>query len=185
MKANYTNTDYAKHYFKHIKLVIYAWIGIRDRLLELNMINEEEYNKINMLIAWHDNSKMDDEEWVPYSERFNGKNQDDPEVKASFKEAVKLHKMKNLHHFESLRDYEGPDWKCYICEMVCDYIAMGWEFDNYILEYYDKAKDEIDLPEQYKSFLESILNLIRTDNELSFAEEAMTDEKMNSLYSKI
>ena len=69
--------------------------------------------------------------------------------------------------------------------MVCDYIAMGWEFDNYILEYYDKAKDEIDLPEQYKSFLESILNLIRTDNELSFAEEAMTDEKMNSLYSKI
>jgi hypothetical protein len=160
-----------------------AWKYIREELWDRDLLDEEEFEKTNRLITWHDTSKVSKEEWGAYSERLYGDNKSNPNIKANFKEAVKKHKERNLHHYESLRDYKGNDWKCYVVELVCDYIAMGWELDNYILEYYDKVKDEINLPPEYKSYLETILSMLREDS-LSAVEKPITNEFVSEMLYK-
>lgn len=171
------------HIQKHTLYVVVAWKYIREELWDRDLLDEGEFEKTNLLITWHDTSKVTKEEWGAYSERLYGDNKSDPTIKANFKEAVKKHKERNLHHYESLRDYKGNDWKCYVVELVCDYIAMGWELDNYILEYYDKVKDEINLPPEYKSYLETILSMLREDS-LSAVEKPITKEFISEILYK-
>lgn len=136
------------------------------------------------MILWHDNSKLSDEEWLPYAVRFYPiGNPDAAQVKQNFKKAALHHKLNNLHHFESLRNYRGSDWKCYIIEMICDYIAMGWEFGVYIFEYYDKNKEKIQLPHEYKTYLEQVLHTLRTPS-MSAIEEPLTNKRMVYLMLK-
>ena len=175
--------NYFEHYAKHTYYVVLAWKVICEELWKRNMLTAEEFEKTSKHIAWHDQSKMDKDEWDPYKERFYG-DKNDPEVRESFKEAVKKHKAKSLHHYESLKEYKGPDWRCYIVELVCDYIAMGWEFGNYILEYYDSKREEIDLPSEYKVYLESIINMLREPEFFEIVERPLTKERMSALYWK-
>lgn len=174
--------DYEEHVEVHKLYVIIAYSFIRDALLSGGYITEQENEKIGLLIGKHDDSKYTKEEWLPYARRFCGPEKDktSPEVKTAFKEAVKLHKSRNLHHWENLKNYKGQKWKCYIVELVCDYIAMGWEFDNFICEYYDKVKEEIELPKKYKEYLDSIVNNIPTL--CPEAEESMTDKTLQYFY---
>jgi len=175
MNKGTRDLKYFMHYIKHTHYVTLAWKAICTELWDRGMLNEEEFKKITNLIIWHDQSKMDKDEWEAYAEKFYG-DKKTSEVKAAFEIAKNSHKSKNLHHFESLKDYEGNDWKCYIVELVCDYIAMGWEFDNYILEYYESEKENIELPKEYKEYLESILNILR-EKELFETIESHLDEK--------
>lgn len=175
---------YFLHYLKHTYFVVLAWKEIQDIIIENNLISEEEFHKINQLIIWHDNSKISKDEWLAYARRFNpvGK-QDVDRVKVDFKKAVKHHKNINFHHFESLKNYVGPDFKCYIIEMICDYIAMGWEFGTYIFEYYEANKKKINLPILYQNYLDEVLNLLR-DSSMHYIEEPLTLKRISYLYFK-
>lgn len=181
MEKNCNERAYSHHYFQHTYFVVLAWKAIQDVILENNLITEEEFQKINQLIIWHDNSKIEKEEWIPYANRFNPNGKQDIGVtKQEFKEAVKLHKAKNLHHFESLKTYEGPYWKCYIIEMVCDYIAMGWELGTFIFEYYETHKEEINLPTNYQQFLDELLTLLKGPKTKCISE-SLTKKKITEL----
>lgn len=172
------------HYMKHTLYVVLAWKEIQDIILDNNLINEEEFKKINQLIIWHDNSKISKEEWLPYARQFNPLGYaDSNKVKKEFKQAVTHHKKNNLHHFESLKNYIGPDWKCYIIEMICDYIAMGWEFDNYIFEYYEKSKEKIVLPTLYQNYLDEILNALKCPS-MHYINEPLTKKRIAYLQFK-
>ena len=168
------NKNYLGHVIDHKKMVFLAWLYLRMPLYYTGHIDEDEIDIIDELIKKHDDSKLSKTEFYPYSKRFNGPKQNDPKVKANFKEAVRVHKMNNLHHFETLASYEGKDWKAYAIELICDYIAMGWEFDNYIFEFFQKAKDEMSqlLPEERYDYIENIINIIPKDFPL--AEEHLT-----------
>lgn len=184
MEKDYDEKNYFLHYIKHTYYVVLAWKGIQDILIEKNLITEDEFEKINQLITWHDNSKISKEEWRPYARKFNPiGSQDIDKVKIGFKEAVHHHKKNNFHHFESLKDYKGIDWKCYIIEMICDYIAMGWEFNNYIFDYYESNKEKIKLPVKYKEYLEEVLTTLKISS-LSFLEEPITINKISTLVRK-
>ena len=153
---------YLAHYTKHIFLVALAWLQIRNFLQEKNLITEEEKNQIDTLIINHDQSKKTPEEWIAYARYFHPKgNMSKQERKKSFQKAVAIHKQRNLHHYESLREYKGPDYKCYLIEMVCDYIAMGWEFGNDLFSYYDKKNETIDLPFLYKEYLNEVIETLK------------------------
>ncbi len=176
--------EYFKHYAKHTYYVVLAWKEIQDVLIANDLISETEFYRINQLIIWHDNSKISREEWLPYARKFypEGKQNKD-EIKEEFKKAVEHHKSTNLHHFESLRDYTGYDWKCYIIELVCDYIAMGWEFGVYVFEYYTSNREKIDLPCEYKEYLEQVLKCLK-DPSVAAIEEPITPKRMAYLYFK-
>jgi len=184
VSRNCNEKQYFMHYFKHTYLVVLAWKGIQDILIKNNLINEYEFNRINELIIWHDNSKISESEWLPYARKFNPVGcQDKDKVEIEFKQAVRHHKCNNFHHFESLKNYTGSDWKCYIIEMICDYIAMGWEFDSYIFDYYDSNKEKIDLPTLYQEYLDEVLNLLK-DPSMHFIEEPLTPKRISYLYFK-
>ena len=173
---------YLDHVLNHKQMVYLAWIYVADTLCELNFITETDFIGIDSKVNIHDDSKLKMDEFVPYAKRFNGPKPKDPIVKADFKSAVRLHKTRNLHHYEALKSYKCENWKQYAVELVCDYIAMGWEFDNYICEYFEKVKGELknDLPEEYYSFIESIINII--PEKLPLAEEPLTENNIEYVY---
>ena len=177
-----TQRLYFEHYAKHTYYVVLAWKEIQSVLIEQGLISEEEFQKINQLIIWHDNSKISEDEWLPYARRFYSSHGNEESVKRDFKKAVAHHKKENLHHFESLKNYFGPDWKCYIVEMVCDYIAMGWEFGKYIFEYYEENRNQIELPARYQEYLDWVLNSLRESTIYSYLEESLSQKRMVYLY---
>ena len=115
-------------------MVHIAWIYIRDKLINLGFIDEDDASAIDNLIINHDDSKLQRDEFIPYAKRYNGPKKKNPLIKNNFKNACRLHKGRNIHHYEKLKTYKGTDWKNYAIELVCDYIAMGWEFNNYVTE---------------------------------------------------
>ena len=175
--------DYLEHLNKHTCYVVVAWKYVREVLWDRGLLNEKEFDKTNTNIAFHDSSKVNMDEWIPYRNRFYVEWEDQSKVKEEFKAAVKRHKERNLHHYESLKDYKGDDWKCYVVELVCDYIAMGWEFNNFVLEYYESQKDKIDLPSEYKSYLETIMDILR-EPIMHSVEEPITPEFINDIMFK-
>ncbi len=178
MKKMCNEQKYFLHYMTHTYYVVLAWKQIQDLLITNNLISKMEFDRINQLIIWHDNSKISDDEWLPYALKFYPiGNQDAIQVKEDFKKAVEHHKVNNFHHFESLQNYAGLDWKCYTIEMICDYIAMGWEFGLYIFEYYDKNREKIKLPHEYKMYLEQVLNILKEDPSMTIIEEPLTTKK--------
>ncbi len=170
---------YLKHVFEHKKMVYIAWIYIADTLCSLGFINESDIDEITTLIMNHDDSKLERDEFVPYAKKFNGPRPNNPNIKFHFKRAVKIHKERNLHHYENLSSYKNKDWKHYSVELICDYIAMGWEFGDYIYEYFQRAKDKLknDLPKEYYNYIESIINII--PEKLSLAEEPLTKNNID------
>ena len=174
--------EYLNHILEHKKLVYIAWIYIVDTLCKYNFINESDINKIHVNILNHDNSKLLYDEFIPYAKRFNGHKKNNHIVKTKFKDAVKLHKERNLHHFEALKKYCGKDWKYYAIELICDYIAMGWEFNDFICEYFNKVKDNLknELPKEYYKYIEDIISVISI--ELTLTEEPLSNNNIEYIY---
>lgn len=174
--------SYLKHVLNHKEMVYIAWIYIANTLHSLGFINENDMNNINNLIICHDDSKLQKDEFIPYAKRFNGPKQKDAKTKTNFKKAVQLHKERNLHHYETLKLYNGENWKCYAIELICDYIAMGWEFNNYIFEYFQQVKDELkmNLPNEYFNYIESIINVI--SQRLDLTEKPLTENNTQLIY---
>lgn len=172
---------YLNHILNHKNMVYIAWIYIADTLHELSFIDKEDICHINKLIINHDDSKYEIDEFIPYAKKFNKpfKNQ---KIQTDFKLAVKLHKERNLHHYETLKSYNGNNWKHYAIELICDYIAMGWEFNNYICEYFEKIKDNFknNLPKEYYNYIESIIKII--PEKLKLVEEPLTKKNIEYIY---
>lgn len=175
---------YLEHVLKHKELVYTAWIYIADTLLSLGFINESDMADINNLMINHDDSKLQRDEFIPYARRFNGPRHNRPVIKSSFKAAVKLHKERNLHHYETLKSYKGKNWKHYVIELICDYIAMGWEFDDYICEYFQKVKDELKnaLPEEYYNYIERIISIV--SEKLTLIQKPITEDNIGYIYHR-
>lgn len=174
MQPDYDLYAYFKYYWRHIHYVVLAYNYIEPTILANDLLNSDEYEYLHRLISNHDLSKVSKEELVFYARYFFPIGEHDiNKDKKEFKIAVAHHKKNNLHHYESLKNYNGSYWKCYIIELICDYIAMGWQFDNYLFDYYNANKENIDLPKNYKDFLEYVLTLLDTPSK-KYIKEPMT-----------
>lgn len=169
MEIEYSYTLYFEYYRMHTYRVVLAWLDIRDLLLENEIIDYDEFKKINNLIAWHDNSKINEKEWEAYAVKFfNSKTDVDDKtaekINKEFKVAWAYHKEMNLHHHQTLKNYKGADYKIHIIDLFCDWIAMGWDTGVSAYKYYQEKKKEIELPLKYRDFLEEVLNLVSTSD---------------------
>ena len=59
---------------------------------------------------------------------------------------------------------------------------MGWEFNNYICEYFEKIKDNFknNLPKEYYNYIESIIKII--PEKLKLVEEPLTKKNIEYIY---
>lgn len=174
--------SYLKHVLEHKKMVYIAWLYIGDTLCELGFIDKNDMTAIYDLIINHDNSKFQRDEFFAYARRYNGSRQNNPTVKNDFKISSQLHKERNLHHYEALRLYKDNNWKHYAVELICDYIAMGWEFNDYICDYFKKVNDKLksSLPEDYYNYIESIIKII--PEKLDLAEKPLSEKTISYIY---
>lgn len=163
--------EYINLHVKNVQLAYNFLINALSKKSRTIKFNNEDYEKLKLNILLHDRSKLEEEEFVPYSNYFFGDKQN-RDVKR-FKKAVALHKSRNPHHPEYWYDKTGcpqdmPD--IYIFEMVCDWwsfsinLAQGNKDDNSLYEtidWYNKHGKEFKLSATTKRKTEYLLNLIK------------------------
>lgn len=165
--------QYCDYVERHLNNVAKAW-----EILQKTLIHEKEiwddfcFWSIHHLIEFHDISKMDAEEFIPYCEwfyhpygkecdSFNTKGENEhTQLQDAFKKAWEHHKEKNPHHWQNWtrlkkRSHPYEDGWHLVC-MVADWMAMGMEFGDTAEEYYSRNKDNIILPDWAEEFLQQI-----------------------------
>ena len=62
---------------------------------------------------------------------------------------------------------------------------MGWEFNDYVLAYYDRHKGEMDLPTEYKEYLDRVMDVLREPEMKEIVERELTPELENMIISMV
>ena len=127
----------------------------------------------------HDFSKYFLSEFIPYAKYFYGQDKwlDNSRwhgdvrnhisykytkdgVKEAFSKAWKLHYKRNKHHWNYWNQNILQDMPIkYIRQMICDWNAMGKQFNNSSTEYYLKNYNKIKLTKESRLKVEKILEL--------------------------
>lgn len=141
--------EYAQYIFEHIENVKKAFYNYGELLCnELGL----DYLDIENQIEDHDDSKWETEEFDIYRAKFHPEPGEEPISDFEFNKAWLHHIHNNPHHpqywiyyDEDTNDvtvYEMPDK--YIVEMLLDWIAMGYKFNNTAYNYYEsKGKNKL------------------------------------------
>lgn len=112
-------------------------------------------------IKVHDLSKYSEEEFNAYRKYYHPINKKEKEEsKEEFEKAWKHHLDNNDHHWQSRQSYTEltEEVTLAILENVCDWLAMGYKFNNRPIQYYNKNKENITLPKEQIELLERIIN---------------------------
>ena len=155
--------EYIEYIDNHQANVWNAWCKNMNLFLDIfpflsDLVNQK---KIQNNIIIHDKSKYSDEEFEPYRIQFFSINDKEKEGnKENFDMAWKHHYTNNMHHWNYWVNEKGEakemdDFS--IIEMICDWMAMGVQFNNTAAEYYEKNKDKINLASNTRIKVESIL----------------------------
>lgn len=162
---------YIKYIDNHKQNVIKAWESIKHNLSTINCIKRYEIafkcgdclSLIDNLIQTHDSSKTQPEEFEAYRKYFYPVSDEEKEnSKEEFDKAWKHHYTNNLHHWNWW--YESGNINSmslpFVIEMICDWMAMGYQFNNTAKDWYYKNKNNIHLGELQEKFVEDFLELI-------------------------
>ena len=153
--------------------------NIRDAFVELStcpdldwVITEDISAKLFERIKDHDLSKYSDKEFdayrryyhpIDYIEKYN--------AKEDFDKAWEHHWKNNDHHWQNRQgkdDFFNEEIELACLENICDWLAMGYKFNDRPIQYYNKHKDEIKLPQKQIVFIERVLNdLEKTKRDMS------------------
>ena len=141
--------------------------NIRDAFVEVStcpdldwIITEDISVKLFERILAHDLSKYSDEEFDAYRRYYHPINIEEREnAKEDFDKAWEHHWKNNDHHWEHRQNDTDftEETELAILENVCDWLAMGYKFHDRPIEYYNKNKNKIILPDKQRELLERIL----------------------------
>jgi uncharacterized protein YnzC (UPF0291/DUF896 family) len=159
---------YREYIDNHRANVQKAWDNMKTNsecmeliIRELNTSTDAAISLINELVEKHDLSKYEKEEFDAYRRYFYSvSNEEKESSKEDFDIAWKHHYEHNLHHW----DYWYHTGKIdsmgivFCVEEVCDWIAMGYQFNNTATEWYIKNSHDIHLGERQRLFTEELLN---------------------------
>jgi len=136
---NKKNNNYKLYIEEHKNNVSNAW----DTLQKFLNLDDDVFNKVQMLIEIHDASKYSEEEFQNYRQFFY------PETgevvsKKDFDIGWNHHQKRNPHHWQYWVMYKSDGSSKalempyeYILEMVCDWIAMSVKFKNLPSEWFN------------------------------------------------
>lgn len=162
---DYEYTQYIKNHQNNVKK---AWEAMKQDQECVDLIQKYipsttiNLDNIDYLIQNHDNSKFSEEEFIPYRKNFYPTSPEEKEEnKAAFENAWKHHYTNNMHHWEWWHETGKADEMniAYVIEMICDWQAMGYQFNNNAKDWYYKNKENIHLGERQRIFTEDLLEL--------------------------
>lgn len=152
---------YKTYMLNHTAGVRRAW----DEKLKRLVMQDEEYKNevpfIYNLIAVHDESKYDPEEWDAYYDHFYG----DGGNKSDYTRAWNRHIKLNPHHWqfwittkdgkETIKDMEFK----YIIEMIADWSSFQYMGKGTANDWYNTNKDRIRISKNTRAIVEKYLKL--------------------------
>lgn len=160
--------EYMNYLAQHKENIRKAWIELSQALAGIDLFERPEIqNNMEWRIRSHDDSKMSEEEFLPYRQHFFPI-ADEVINEQDFQRAWKSHYRHNDHHWQywiddygNFNSYYDVDAKiCAYLEMVCDWQAMGYVKGDSAPAYYKAHKDEIKLDPHWQPFVEEILGLL-------------------------
>lgn len=163
--------EYKKYIEEHLQ-------NIRDAFVELStcpdldwLITEDLSCKLFTRILLHDLSKYSEEEFNAYRKYYYPINEEEKNnAKVDFEKAWKHHYENNDHHWQARVNMTNmtEHLKLACLENICDWLAMGYKFNDRPIQYYNKHKNEITLPQVQIDFIEKVLNdLEKTKRDMS------------------
>lgn len=165
--------EYLNYIETHYDNVQKAWGIIQDKCGDFDEIKDLKED-IDYLIANHDASKLDSEEFEAYRVFFHPTEEEIKFCKAlhnaspkevysaMFQQAWDRHKKLNGHHWQTWTQdcYDDYFTHAYVIEMICDWMAMGMVFGNNAQQYYEFNKDDIKIPADKEAFMYRIFNAV-------------------------
>ena len=152
--------EYLDYIEEHYLNVQKAWKEVKGKCSNMRFIRDDFYfNFLDSEIKDHDESKLSEAEFVPYRNTFYPvKGQKKP----GLGKAWEHHKEKNYHHWETWTQHSKTnnpnEWEVHCVHMVVDWMAMGYVFEDNAKEYYEKHKDDINLPHYAIEFMYKIFD---------------------------
>ena len=153
---------------QHIANVAVGFNWLYKNLPEIFEGYDADY--IGSIVAQHDESKYEDEEYFAYAEYFYGNNKKSKEVLEEFDRAWLHHQHSNPHHWQHwlLREDDG-NMKAlempyeYVIEMIADWWAFSWKNNNLfeIFTWYENNTEKHLFHPNTKSQVEDILNKLK------------------------
>ena len=143
------------------------------------LFSEFDSDYIGSVVAQHDASKYDEEEFDAYAEYFYGGSKT-KEIEEAFDLAWLHHQNCNKHHWQYwiLQKDSGatipqPMPYEYIIEMICDWWSFSWKSDDLfeIFDWYKSHKSTMKLHKDTQQSVEDILDLMQEKLEAIAAKE--------------
>ena len=143
------------------------------------LFSEFDSDYIGSVVAQHDASKYDEEEFDAYAEYFYGDSKT-KEIEEAFDLAWLHHQNCNKHHWQYwvLQKDSGatipqPMSYEYIIEMICDWWSFSWKSDDLfeIFDWYKSHKSTMKLHKDTQQSVEDILDLMQEKLEAIAAKE--------------
>lgn len=159
--------EYDNYLVQHIDNVYKGYEWIKDNIPGL-LKGDYDYE---LQLKYHDGSKYNILEYVPYDSYFYGGNRSS-QVVQDFNYAWLRHIHNNPHHWQHwvlINDDPNEGEKLmdmpynYIIEMICDWWAFSWSKNNLyeIFDWYNEHKDYIKLSDKTRTTVEDILEKIK------------------------
>jgi Family of unknown function (DUF5662) len=142
--------EYLDYFERHYDNVQRAWALVNEKCQGKDfrfMSDDFVWGSIDEAIKMHDESKLSVHEFTQYRKYFFPVKGEDQNQKA-FNSAWDNHRRVNEHHWENWtakNDLMYGD--IFLVQMVCDWMAVGFEKGDTAKSYYEKNKDSIHLPE--------------------------------------
>lgn len=162
MRIRFKEWQYDNYLYEHQE-------NIKDAFTEMTMCEDMRqfllddpwyYDQLLKRVEEHDKSKYEIEEYDAYRRYYFPINKKEKrEAKADYEAAWKHHWENNDHHWQNRSKVLGfsRDREVAILENVLDWLAMSYKFGDRPFQYYEKHKNEIDLPQNDRAFLEKVI----------------------------
>jgi hypothetical protein len=151
--------EYLNYLEEHIGNVSRAWKELQEKCKDMRFISDDfVFFGIDAHIKSHDLSKLGEYELAQYRRKFfpvDKEIQEPEEIAGAFQH----HYDNNSHHWQNwTKSIEKTpyDHECHCVCMVVDWMAMGYKFSDTAQAYYEKNKDNIELPEWAVNFIYEI-----------------------------
>lgn len=162
--------EYLDYLEEHYNNVQKAWALLQEKCKDMRFVYDDWcWGVIDADVKRHDESKLSQEEFVPYRINFfPGVDEiHTKKAKEAFKLAWDHHKKENNHHWEtwvSLTNQTGSlssmYGDVYVALNVIDWVAMGMKMGDTAKEYYEINKATIKIPDWAEEMMYEIFKRI-------------------------
>jgi hypothetical protein len=155
--------EYLDYFERHYDNVQRAWALINEKCQnnQFRFIYDDfVWHSIDTAIKGHDESKLSPREFTQYRQYFFSIDGEEKNENA-FNAAWNHHLENNEHHWETwVKMAASPYADVFVVQMVCDWVAMGFEFGDTAQEYYEKNKHKIQIPDWAEKLIYQIFECI-------------------------